>query len=150
MLEHMGLKAHHPWDIISWVFGAPTGKLDGFPCTFIQAGSGSISAPKSMRGCACQVLWFVTISCALIVLFIMFLLNKKWKTFSFSSMIKAYDQCVFPFNWREDLLLLQCQMDPNVILTKTLWVNSSKVRILKHMLIPQTFYKRRDAMEIFN
>lgn len=41
-------------------------------------------------------------------------------------------------------------MDPNVILTKTLWVNSSKVRILKHMLIPQTFYKRKDEMEIFN
>lgn len=39
-------------------------------------------------------------------------------------------------------------MDPNLILSKTLWVNSPKVRILKHMLIPQTFYKRRDVMEV--
>ena len=39
-------------------------------------------------------------------------------------------------------------MDPDLILSKTLWVNSPKVRILKHMLIPQTFYKRRDMMEV--
>ena len=39
-------------------------------------------------------------------------------------------------------------MDPDLILSKTLWVNSPKVRILKHMLIPQTFYKRKDMMEV--
>lgn len=71
------LRHDHPWDIVSWVSGAPIGKLDRFPLTFTLAGRGRRSTAKSTRGCGCQVLRFVALSGALIMLFVVSLLNKN-------------------------------------------------------------------------